>query len=1562
MKKTLHLLFLTVMVLLPWVATSQSHSLVVADGTVTNGRLPVYGLYTDVLQRGQIIYPASMIEAAAEEYSMTDGSITSMTFYLSSPANQAWTCPFTVTLMEVPGISLGSFANTSTLGTVVYTGTLDGTQSTMTVNFTTPFTYNGGNLLVDFSNSSPQSSWASAYFYGIGTSYTSAWSSSDMSGSGYGYSFIPKCSFAFTGGIAVDCPSVRGLAVSNIADTQVTLTWSASAVPGATYSIYDAADTSMLVTGITSNSYTVTGLVPNTDYTFIVEVNCSASDASLWREVSVTTTCGAFPLPYFTGFEEMPANYNPQCWLVLAGGPYVHEQTGAAYQGDQYLEFSRSWDNPDPFNMAVMPVLTEPLSGKEVRFMTRPEGVWPECGKLEVGYITDVADTSSFVSLRSYNQHEWENDMSYYEEIVEFNNVPDGARVAFRHTPTNYQYYWFVDNVTVEVQPTCARPTSFEVTDVTSTSVSLAWIDTINSGATYTLYNYYDSTVVATGITGNSYTITGLTPNTFYSFNLEVNCSATESSLFTYVDVRTECGVQNTPFNEDFENDNLGDHPLCWTHMTHISDYANTCFVYGQGAYEGERCLRFNYSLSTGNTLLMPEFSAPTNTLRMRFMHRAEPASTVGNLEVGYVTDTDDASSFVTLATLNRLPDYSRAVVDFSQAPASARMAIRHVSNGSNLYWLVDDITVELQPNCVEPVDLVLETITENSVTVSWNSTNAGAYQVIARQGYTYDWSAQTIVTDTVATLTGLNYGEDYTLQVRGICGSDTSIWSDPMNVHVGYCLPIPHTVDGMGITNVTFGYDTEVVNNSQRPLTDPYYADYSNLVGALPAAMPVTVSITYNTSYSYGTLIWIDLDKDMVFEDDELVYSGMSGNETPTTLNATFVINPQQDTGLYRMRIGGADMAFDNFINGGGNVPDACGEYSWSVFEDYTVRITEAPACAPVTDVVCSNVTATSATVSWNHSGVASFSILDGSDILASGITGTTYTLTGLNSSSRYTLMVVANCVSGDDAMGVPFSFITLCDGAQQLPFVESFEDTSTTVGCWALASGNVANDWGASNGMAWVQNDGHRQLRFSSYNTAENGDYNQYAGSPDIDGSSADALKLDIRYWTHTTTDLLYFGYQIEGVWVWDPVGYYSSTPVHYIAYIPSSAEKVGVRYYGDYRYYAYIDSVSVTAATVNEVTLVSSDVSRGTVNPNGVVIVPEGDSITVTANALDGYHFAAWQNAAGEVVSTANPYTFVPTADTTLIAVFRAHYTVIVACDETQGSVAGNGVFSEDDDVTIYAYPNDGYAFLYWTVDDQPISVENPFTFQPIQDVVVTAVFTEVAIGHLVNVSCDPRMGTVSGSGDYVEGSTATVTATPNPGYRFVCWMNGSTQVSSDNPYTFVVTSDIDLYAVFSVDQDQFVVTVNYDAAKGSVTGAGTYDVGSTVTLTAVPNPGFMFVSWVEGTNMVSDNPYVFTISSDRTLTALFSESQGIDDVEGNSVALYPNPATTTVTLTGVAAGSEVMILDLNGRTVYTQMMKHSDVQTLTVDVSGFAKGAYFVRIVTADSTLVRKLIVR
>ena len=62
----------------------------------------------------------------------------------------------------------------------------------------------------------------------------------------------------------------------------------------------------------------------------------------------------------------------------------------------------------------------------------------------------------------------------------------------------------------------------------------------------------------------------------------------------------------------------------------------------------------------------------------------------------------------------------------------------------------------------------------------------------------------------------------------------------------------------------------------------------------------------------------------------------------------------------------------------------------------------------------------------------------------------------------------------------------------------------------------------------------------------------------------------------------------------------------------------------------------------------------------------------------------------------------------------------------------------------------------------------------------------------------------------------------------------------------------------------------VTVEYDAAQGQVTGAGLYQVGDTVTLTAIPNEGYQFVRW---SNEVEDNPYTFVISDNVKLSAEF-----------------------------------------------------------------------------------------
>lgn len=62
-----------------------------------------------------------------------------------------------------------------------------------------------------------------------------------------------------------------------------------------------------------------------------------------------------------------------------------------------------------------------------------------------------------------------------------------------------------------------------------------------------------------------------------------------------------------------------------------------------------------------------------------------------------------------------------------------------------------------------------------------------------------------------------------------------------------------------------------------------------------------------------------------------------------------------------------------------------------------------------------------------------------------------------------------------------------------------------------------------------------------------------------------------------------------------------------------------------------------------------------------------------------------------------------------------------------------------------------------------------------------------------------------GTASGSGKFFPNETATLTATPNSGYHFTGWYEGSAKVSGSAAYTFTVTKDVTLTAKFEKDAD-------------------------------------------------------------------------------------------------------------------------------------------------------------
>ena len=134
-------------------------------------------------------------------------------------------------------------------------------------------------------------------------------------------------------------------------------------------------------------------------------------------------------------------------------------------------------------------------------------------------------------------------------------------------------------------------------------------------------------------------------------------------------------------------------------------------------------------------------------------------------------------------------------------------------------------------------------------------------------------------------------------------------------------------------------------------------------------------------------------------------------------------------------------------------------------------------------------------------------------------------------------------------------------------------------------------------------------------------------------------------------------------------------------------------------------------------------------------------------------------------------------------------------------------------------------------------------------------------------------DKSAGTVTGDGLVNEGVSHTVTATPKSGYHFLRWSNGVTE----NPYTFVVTQDTVLYALFEAD-----VVINYydinvvssDETMGTVSGGGTHlEQGQTVTITATPNEGYQFLYWTTADGQVQGTISQWTVTKDETLIAHF-----------------------------------------------------------------------------------------
>ena len=141
-------------------------------------------------------------------------------------------------------------------------------------------------------------------------------------------------------------------------------------------------------------------------------------------------------------------------------------------------------------------------------------------------------------------------------------------------------------------------------------------------------------------------------------------------------------------------------------------------------------------------------------------------------------------------------------------------------------------------------------------------------------------------------------------------------------------------------------------------------------------------------------------------------------------------------------------------------------------------------------------------------------------------------------------------------------------------------------------------------------------------------------------------------------------------------------------------------------------------------------------------------------------------------------------------------------------------------------------------------------------------------KVTRDHIVSATAEN--GTVEGAGTYKDNATATLTATPNDGYLFKNWTtkNGAV-VSTDNPYSFTVTEDVELVANFDGPFCELILNTN-DEEKGTVSGAGFYTQGQTVTIKATPKAGYKLLYWSDRSTQTTRT---ITMNKKEALSAYF-----------------------------------------------------------------------------------------
>ncbi len=317
--------------------------------------------------------------------------------------------------------------------------------------------------------------------------------------------------------------------------------------------------------------------------------------------------------------------------------------------------------------------------------------------------------------------------------------------------------------------------------------------------------------------------------------------------------------------------------------------------------------------------------------------------------------------------------------------------------------------------------------------------------------------------------------------------------------------------------------------------------------------------------------------------------------------------------------------------------------------------------------------------------------------------------------------------------------------------------------------------------------------------------------------------------------------------------------------------------------------------------------------------------GERVVLSARANAEYTFAGWAGALPTGDALGAVYEMGDSRQQiTIVAMFKSAVRgklITDAFPNAGGEVRrypDKNIYDAGENVTLKAAPKPGYAFAGWSGVSGADASKDSVTVRMDSSETVVAMFTPAV--HTLRVSANPA----NGGAVFINGTAFTANASQNAptdivilareaeGFRFKEWTTEPPRsVTFDNPNNISTTAALSENAVIIANFEQgsgsgavtqaviCTLTVNTNSGGGNVTlspDGKIYGVGTRVTATAAPDPGFSFSRWSAGASTSDGSVATVFMNENKTLTAYFVTS-----------GTTPTPDKYAVTVASAGAGA-------------------------------------------------------